>query len=91
MKLTFVMSNQSQNNETSQVCSLPLPPAQYINNYTDENIKRGRAPKPPPPINDSYSMFGNTFNADDTIIRPLEAQVSKSFTYTTFILIVVKG
>ncbi|XP_014293813.1 mediator of RNA polymerase II transcription subunit 7 [Halyomorpha halys] len=60
--------------EGSQVCSLPLPPAQYINNYTDENIKRGRAPRPPPPIHDSYSMFGNTFNADDTIIRPLETQ-----------------
>ncbi|KAK9507021.1 hypothetical protein O3M35_008854 [Rhynocoris fuscipes] len=68
------MANQISNSETSQVCSLPLPPAQYINNYTDENIKRGRAPKPPPPINDTYSMFGNTFNADDTIIRPLEAQ-----------------
>lgn len=62
------------NSETAQVCSLPLPPAQYINNYTDENIKRGRAPRPPPPIHDSYSMFGVTYNADDYIIRPLEAQ-----------------
>ncbi|XP_014244628.1 mediator of RNA polymerase II transcription subunit 7 [Cimex lectularius] len=62
------------NSETAQVCSLPLPPAQYINNYTDENIKRGRAPRPPPPIHDSYSMFGVTYNADDSIIRPLEAQ-----------------
>lgn len=57
-----------------QVSSLPLPPVQYISNYTDEMIRRGRTPKPPPPIHDSYSMFGNQFNADDTIIRPLESQ-----------------
>jgi hypothetical protein len=61
--------------ETAQVSSLPLPPVQYINHYTDENIRRGRAPRPPPVIHDTYSMFGNTFNADDTIIRPLESQV----------------
>ncbi|XP_011297886.1 mediator of RNA polymerase II transcription subunit 7 [Fopius arisanus] len=60
--------------ESVQVSSLPLPPIQYINLYTDENVRRGRAPRPPPPIHDSYSMFGNVFNADDTIIRPLEAQ-----------------
>lgn len=63
-------------NESSQVCSLPLPPLQYINSYTDENVKRGRAPRPPPPIHDTYTMFGNTMNAEDTIIRPLESQVS---------------
>ncbi|KAG8230757.1 hypothetical protein J437_LFUL009817 [Ladona fulva] len=60
--------------EPSQVSSLPLPPVQYINQYTDENIRRGRAPRPPPLIHDTYSMFGNSFNADDTIIRPLESQ-----------------
>jgi len=60
--------------EAIQVSSLPLPPVQYINLYTDENVRRGRAPRPPPPIHDTYSMFSNMFNADDTIIRPLEAQ-----------------
>lgn len=60
--------------EATQVSSLPLPPVQYINLYTDENVRRGRAPRPPPAIHDTYSMFGNVFNADDTIIRPLEAQ-----------------
>ncbi|CAH0721644.1 unnamed protein product, partial [Brenthis ino] len=60
--------------ETAQVSSLPLPPLQYINFYTDENVRRNRAPLPPRPIHDSYQMFGHTFNADDTIIRSLESQ-----------------
>jgi len=50
-----------------------MPPMQYVNNYTDENIKRGKTPQPPPPIHDSYTMFGAQFSADDAIIRPLEA------------------
>ncbi|XP_066141391.1 mediator of RNA polymerase II transcription subunit 7 [Euwallacea fornicatus] len=60
--------------DTIQVSSLPLPPMQYVNQYTDEIIRRGRAPKPPPPIQDTYHMFGNTFNTEDSIIRPLESQ-----------------
>ncbi|BFZ24192.1 hypothetical protein BsWGS_27231 [Bradybaena similaris] len=55
------------------ISAFPMPPMQYVNNYTDENIKRGKAPLPPPPIQDSYSMFGAHFTTDDTIIRPLEA------------------
>lgn len=66
--------------ETAQVSSLPLPPMQYINFYTDENVRRNKAPAPPRPIHDSYSMFGHAFNADDAIIRSLESQVS-SFVY----------
>lgn len=62
------------NADAIQVSSLPLPPAQYINLFTDENIRKNRIPKPPPPIQDSYSMFGNQFSNDDNIIRPLEAQ-----------------
>ncbi|XP_012229539.1 mediator of RNA polymerase II transcription subunit 7 [Linepithema humile] len=60
--------------EAIQVSSLPLPPVQYINSYSDENVRRGRAPRPPLPIHESYMMFGNAFNADDTIIRSLELQ-----------------
>lgn len=62
------------NSEPIQVSSLPLPPMQYINQYTDEMIRRGRAPRPPPPIHDQYQMFGNTFNTEESIIRPLESQ-----------------
>lgn len=67
-----VMSN---NQEAMQVCSLPLPPVQYFQNYSDENIRRGRASKPPPIIQETYTMFGNPYNAEDSIIRPLESQV----------------
>ena len=35
--------------ENQGVSAFPLPPMQYVNNYTDDNIKRGRAPLPPPP------------------------------------------
>lgn len=60
--------------EPIQVSSLPLPPMQYINQYTDEMIRRARAPRPPPPIHDTYHMFGNSFNTEESIIRPLESQ-----------------
>ena len=39
------------------VSSLPLPPAQYIAMYTDDHVKRGKAPPPPPVIRDAYSVF----------------------------------
>ncbi|KAJ8014918.1 hypothetical protein DPEC_G00020760 [Dallia pectoralis] len=60
--------------EPQQVSALPPPPMQYIKEYTDENIRKGLAPKPPPPIRDTYMMFGNQFQCDDLIIRPLESQ-----------------
>ena len=39
------------------VSSLPLPPTQYIAMFTDENVKRGKVPAPPPIIRDAYSVF----------------------------------
>lgn len=60
--------------EAIQVSSLPMPPSQYVSLFTDENVRRGRTPRPPPPIHDTYMMFGNNFNMDDNIIRPLETQ-----------------
>lgn len=62
------------NPESVQVMSLPLPPAHYVNLYSDEHIRKNRAPLPPPPIQDTYTMFGNSFNNEDSIIRPLESQ-----------------
>lgn len=61
------------NPEVAQVMSLPLPPTQYSNLYTDDNIRKNRAPKPPPPILDTYQMFGSTFNNEE-MIRSLESQ-----------------
>lgn len=61
------------NPEVSQVMSLPLPPAQYVNAFSDENMRKNRVPRQPPPIFDTYSMFGNTFNNED-MIRSLESQ-----------------
>ncbi|KAG8194104.1 hypothetical protein JTE90_003045 [Oedothorax gibbosus] len=60
--------------EAAQVSSLPLPPLQYVNLYTDENIQKGRAPSPPKCNMESYTMFGAQYNAEDPIIRPLESQ-----------------
>jgi mediator of RNA polymerase II transcription subunit 7 len=63
-----------QNGEPVQVSSMPPPPMQYIKHYTDDNVRRGIAPAPPPPITDSYTMFGNVFTAEDCIVASLESQ-----------------
>ncbi|XP_033098937.1 mediator of RNA polymerase II transcription subunit 7-like [Anneissia japonica] len=60
--------------EDQGVSSLPLPPKQYIKNYTDERIRNGNIPSPPRPPPDKYDMFGATFQPDDAIIRQLETQ-----------------
>lgn len=60
--------------EVTQVSSYPVPPLHYIKLYTDENVKKGTAPKPPAPIQDTYSMFGVTINNNDAIIQSLESQ-----------------
>nr|XP_029716224.1 LOW QUALITY PROTEIN: mediator of RNA polymerase II transcription subunit 7 [Aedes albopictus] len=64
----------TENTDTIQVSSFPLPPAQYYKLFTDENIRNNRAPKPPAPIQGTYQMFGQQFSTEDNIIRPLEAQ-----------------
>ena len=62
--------------ETELKSTFPLPPTQYINSFSDENVKRGRIPKPPTLTHGEYSMFGTPFNSDEAIIRPLETQVN---------------
>lgn len=56
-----------------QVISWALPPTQYINLFTDENVRRNRVPKPPPPVQDGYTVFGAPFNNDE-LVRSLESQ-----------------
>uniref|UniRef100_H2ZH60 Mediator of RNA polymerase II transcription subunit 7 n=1 Tax=Ciona savignyi TaxID=51511 RepID=H2ZH60_CIOSA len=60
--------------ETQTQSSMPLPIMKYVDQYTDEAVKRGIAPKPPVPIQTSYEMFGQICHQDDAIIRPLESQ-----------------
>ena len=57
-----------------QVSSMPLPPMQFIMEYSDEAVKHGTAPQPPLPILDSYSMFGQPFSSEDCIVASLESQ-----------------
>ncbi|CAK8696947.1 unnamed protein product [Clavelina lepadiformis] len=65
----------SSNNVEAQIQSaFPLPVMEYVNQYTDEAVKSGRAPNPPPPLTDTYHMFGQPCHEDDVIIRPLEMQ-----------------
>lgn len=59
---------------TPGVSTLPLPPNQYIMMYTDDNVKRGKAPPPPSIIRDAYSVFSVRHNPSDPIIQPLESQ-----------------
>eukprot|EP00092_Neocalanus_flemingeri_P003988 GFUD01004293.1.p1 GENE.GFUD01004293.1~~GFUD01004293.1.p1 ORF type:complete len:246 (-),score=70.97 GFUD01004293.1:77-763(-) len=58
----------------TQVSSMPIPPMHYVKLFTDDAVKRGTAPRPPPPIQETYSMFGVTINNDDAIIQSLESQ-----------------
>ena len=55
---------------------MPLPPMHYVKQYSDDCVKRGLAPPPPNPLqpNESYSMFGHQFTAEDSIIASLESQ-----------------
>ena len=57
-----------------RVSPFPLPPSDYYKRYTDENVKAGIAPEPPPPICGEYSVFGLHFETDEPIIRSLEQQ-----------------
>lgn len=69
---SIIFTLKMANAEAAQVMSLPLPPAQYINLFSDENVRKNRVPRQPPPF-DNYSMFGNTFNNEE-MIRSLESQ-----------------
>ena len=50
-----------------RVSPFPLPPSDYYKLYTDENIKAGIVPEPPPPIRGEYTVFGLHFEVFVTI------------------------
>ena len=49
-------------NEPHATQAFPNPPAIYYRQYTDENVKSGLAPKPPPVVQGPYQMFGAPFD-----------------------------
>ena len=55
---------------------MPLPPMHYVRQYSEDCLKRKLDPPPPAPLqaNESYSMFGHQFTAEDSIIASLESQ-----------------
>lgn len=44
-----------------RVSPFPLPPTDFYKLYTDENIKAGNVPEPPPPVEGEYFVFGLRF------------------------------
>ena len=48
--------------EEQSVSSFPNPPGLLYKLYTDENVRAGLAPKPPPPAKGSYHMYGAPFD-----------------------------
>lgn len=67
--------NQQPDEPPVQLSSTyPLAPMDYVNLYTNENIKTGKAPLPPPIIKDTYTCFGKTIDPNDVLIRSLDQQ-----------------
>ena len=54
--------------EEQAVSSFPNPPALFYKLYTDENISKGIAPKPPPPVKGQYHMFGHPFDVSLSLL-----------------------
>ncbi|CAF0821438.1 unnamed protein product [Brachionus calyciflorus] len=60
---------------TAQLSSTyPSAPMEYVNMYTNENVKSGKAPPPPKIIKDNYTSFGRLIDPNEVLIRPLESQ-----------------
>lgn len=67
--------NPGQEQPVVQLSSTyPLAPMDYVNMYTNENIKMGKAPMPPPIIKDTYTCFGKPIDPNDVLIRSLDQQ-----------------
>lgn len=61
--------------EQQGVSSFPLPPMQYISLYTDDHIKRGRVPQPPPPIQVRLDVFYNFFSFVLVSLKPVSVGI----------------
>lgn len=47
------------------VSTFPSPPSEYYSCYTEENVRNGSAPNPPPVIEGSYEIYGMKFDVSD--------------------------
>lgn len=52
----------------------PSAPMEYVNLFTNENVRQGKVPPPPPIIKDSYISFGKSIDPNDVLIRSLDSQ-----------------
>lgn len=70
------MDSQHQQEPTSAQLSSTYPsaPMEYVNMYTNENVKSGKAPPPPKIIKDTYTSFGRLIDPNEVLIRSLESQ-----------------
>ena len=68
----------SQNQQEPPAAQLrstyPSAPMEYVNMYTNENVKSGKAPAPPKIIKDNYTSFGRLLDPNEVLIRSLESQ-----------------
>lgn len=70
----IAMGDNNMEPETKLSSTYPLAPMDYVNLYTNENIKTGKAPLPPPIIKDTYECFGKEIDPNDVLIRSLDQQ-----------------
>lgn len=70
------MDTHHQQEPTSAQLSSTYPsaPMEYVNMYTNENVKSGKAPPPPKIIKDTYTSFGRLIDPNEVLIRSLESQ-----------------
>jgi len=59
------------------VSSMPLPPMQYVNMYTDDNVKKGKAPKPPPPVKVNAALSGKFTHGVGLVEKTLGSSADK--------------
>ncbi len=72
------MANSSSTVEDDLgVSPFPHPPKLFYKLYTDENVKDGKSPLPPKPIQGTYMMFGAQF---DVSLTSYFARVARSET-----------
>ena len=75
MMMSASQQQQQQQGAASQLSSTyPPAPMEYVNMFSDDNVKLGKTPPPPPIITDGYMSFGKHIDQNDMLIRSLQSQ-----------------